>query len=91
MYGQLRQSRLTYNKVINQFITQGSDAWSASIYNEDIEYKYTSMARPENSTDGKIDTSNLYQVRGNGADHLKYLVQNRFKYCDSKWNTGDYP
>lgn len=91
MYGQLRQSRLTYDKIINQFITQGSDAWSASIYNEDIEYKYTSMARPENSIDGKIDTSNLYQVRGNGADHLKYLVQNRFKYCDSKWNTGDYP
>lgn len=91
MYGQLRQGRLTYDKVINQFITQGSDAWSASIYNEDIEYKYTSMARPENAVDGKIDVSNLYQVRGNGADHLKYLVQNRFKYCDSKWNTGDYP
>lgn len=90
-YGELRQGRLTYDKVIHQFIDKGSDSWSASIYNEDIEYKYTTMARPENAVDGKIDTSNLYQVRGNGADHLKYLVQNRFKYCDSKWNTGEYP
>ena len=90
-YGELRQGRLTYDKVTHQFIEEGSDSWSASIYNEDIEYKYTTMARPENAVDGKIDTSNLYQVRGNGADHLRYLVQNRFKYCDSKWNTGEYP
>lgn len=90
-YGELRQGRLSYDKVIKQFIEEGSDAWSASIYNEDIEYKYTSMARPETSTDGTVDTSNLYQVRGNGADHLRYFVQNRIKYCDSKWNTGDYP
>lgn len=90
-YRELRNGRLTYDKIINQFITEGSSSWSESIYNEDIEYKYVTMARPENSSDGKVDTSNLYQVRGNGEAHLKYFIQNRLNYCDSKWNSGDYP
>lgn len=93
MYAKLRSDKLlTYDKVINQFITEGSEMYSASIYNEDAEYKYLSMARPENLTgDQKIDTTNLYQVRGDGEHHLKYFVDNRIKYCDSKWYAGDYP
>ena len=105
LYATLRSDgRISYNKIINQFIEEGSSKWSASIYNEDAEYKYITMARPENAstnvdldpTDdvdetGKIVTSNLYQVRGDGESHLKYFVQNRIKYCDSKWNAGTYP
>jgi len=92
MYASLRSDgKLSYDKIINQFITHGSGMWSASIYNEDAEYKYLTMARPENSSDGSVNTANLYQVRGNGEPHLKYFVQNRLKYCDSKWNAGDYP
>lgn len=96
-YQQLRSSgKLAYDKLIDQFITQGSDKWSASIYNEDAEYKYVSMARPENASIDpstqqlKIDTANLYQVHGNGELHLKYFLENRFKYCDSKWDAGSY-
>ena len=37
-----------------------------------------------------FELSQLYDLN-ELSDHLKYLVQNRFKYCDSKWNTGDYP
>ena len=78
---------LSYDKIYNQFINEGSEAWSASIYNEDAEYKYISMARPGgNGVDSQTgltnppDYSNLYQVKGDGKHHLMYFLQNRFKY-----------
>ena len=93
-YATLRSDKkLTYEKLINQIIENGSSMWSASVYNEDAEFKYVTMARPENAslnTNGKVDTRNLYQVKGNGEYHLKYFLDNRIKYCDSKWMAGDY-
>lgn len=90
-YAALRSdSKLTYDKIIDQFVTQGSDKWSAAIYNEDAEYKYVSMAR-QLTEDGDVDASNLYQVRGPGEHHLRYFVANRLNYCDSKWSAGKYP
>ena len=89
-YSDLRSNKkISYDALANQFITQGSDSWSASIYNEDAEYKYISMARPE-AEGGSNDTRNLYQVRGSGEHHLRYFLQNRIKYCDSKWHCGDF-
>lgn len=90
-YATLRsEGKLTYEKIIDQVINKGSQQWSESVYNEDSEYKYVSMARWENNPDG-VDTGNLYQVRGTGEEHLKYFVKNRLKYFDSKWYAGDYP
>lgn len=93
-YAKLRSdNKLTYDKLLNQFVVEGSGRWSASIYNEDAEFKYVTMARPENvgaQASGSIDTANLYQVKGTGEPHLKYFLRNRFKYCDSKWCAGDY-
>lgn len=84
-YQELRnKGKLTYDKVVEHFITNGSDKWSASIYNEDSDYKYISMLRSDN------DASNLYQIRGNGEEHLKYFISNRLKYLDSKWYASDY-
>ena len=81
-----RNNKLTYDKIIEYFITRQSDKWSISIYNEDSDYKYISMARdPE-----KPDTGNLNQVRGTGEEHLKHFVKNRLMYCDSKWNAVNY-
>ena len=77
---------LSYDKIIENFITNHSDKWSISIYNEDAEYKYISMYR---NGEPKGD-ENLYQVRGTGEEHLKYFVKNRLMYCDSKWKTGDF-
>lgn len=93
-YATLRsENKLTYDAIIEQFVTQGSDKWSAAIYNEDADYKYISMARPHTDASGNVivDASNLYQVRGPGDQHLKYFVANRFNYCDSLWYAGDYP
>lgn len=98
-YAALRNSgKLTYNKIIDQFITQGSDKWSETIYNADAEYKYICMARENiEHTDENgnvitsLDASNLYQVKGPGEHHLRYFIANRLNYCDSKWYAGSYP
>jgi len=90
MYAKLRSDeKITYDAIVNQIIEDGSSRFSASIYNEDAEYKYLSMARYIDE-DTAVNTSNLYQVKGNGEHHLKYFVENRIKYCDSKWDTADY-
>ena len=75
---------LTYDAVIDWFITRQSDKWSISIYNEDADYKYVSMLRSDN------DATNLRQIRGTGAEHLRYFMSNRLMYCDSKWFGADY-
>ena len=98
-YSTLRSSgKLNYNKIISQFVTQGSDKWSEAIYNADADYKYVSMAREaieHKDEDGNVvtglDASNLYQVRGTGEQHLRYFIANRINYCDSKWYAGNYP
>lgn len=87
-YARLR-SKITYENIINQFVTEGSDQWSATIYNQDADYKYISVS--EDNIEG-VATSYpyLFQVRGNGEHHLRYFVDNRIKFCDSKWKCGDY-
>lgn len=89
-YKTLRQSKLNFTNLINQFIFEGSNRWSASIYNEDAEYKYVTMARPTNAGVAG-DVSNLYQIKGSGEHYFRYFVANRLNYCDSKWNCGEYP
>ena len=85
IYQSLRNSgKLTYDVLCDRFITQGSDVWSESIYNEDSDFKYVSMLRSDN------DSSNLYQIRGDGEQHFKYFVKNRLDYCDGKWYASDY-
>ena len=84
-YQDLRNNgRITYDKLVDRFITQGSDKWSESIYNEDGDFKYISMLRSDN------DATNLPQVRGSGEEHFRYFVENRLNYCDSKWYASDY-
>lgn len=84
-YQQLRSDgKITYDIMVDRFITQGSDKWSESVYNEDSEFKYISMLKSDN------DATNLYQVRGTGEEHFRYFIQNRINYCDSKWYASDY-
>lgn len=75
---------LNYDELVEQFITNGSDKWSESVYNEDGDFKYISMLR------SKDDASNLSQVRGTGEEHFRYFIENRLNYCDSKWYASEY-
>lgn len=79
------QSLLSYEKIIEYFITRQSDKWCISVYNEDADFKYISMLRSDNNA------RYLFQIRGTGEEHLKYFAKNRLMYCDSKWNAGYYP
>lgn len=90
-YKDLRDSgKLTYEKIIDRFVHRGSDAWCENVYNEDANYKYISIINEPDPTGKTWGTSQLYQVRGSGKNHLEYFVKNRLNYCDSKWNVGDY-
>jgi hypothetical protein len=83
-YRELRSDgRLTKAKLEEAYITNQADKWSISIYNEDSDYKYVSMVRSDN------DASNLGQVRGTGVEHLHYMLDNRFIYCDSLCYAGN--
>lgn len=84
-YQTLRNSgKLTYEKLAQYFIENGSDKWSESVYNDDEDYKYVVMLREDN------DASNLGQIRGSGESHFRYFMKNRLKYLDSKWYAADY-
>lgn len=85
LYQEWRSSgKLSYDQIIEYFVTRQSDQWSISVYNEDSDFKYISMLRSDN------DATNLYQIRGTGEEHLKYFVKNRLMYLDSKWYGADY-
>lgn len=85
-YAELRSDgRLTYDKIIDCFVTSRQEKVSISMFNEDADYKYISMLRSDN------DATNLYQIRGDGAEHKKWFVKNREDYMDSKYFAGDYP
>lgn len=83
-YRELRSTnKLTKPKLTEAYVTNQAEKWSISIYNEDSDFKYVSMVRSKN------DTSNLNQVRGTGVEHLDYMLDNRFVYCDSMWYAGN--
>lgn len=89
-YSRLRSTgKLSFNSVVDQFITYGSDQWSAALYNQDADYKYIEV--DSDTVEGEVTSyPYLYQVRGSGEHHLEYFVDNRIKFCDSKWKCGDY-
>lgn len=83
-YRELRSDgRLSKSKLEDAYIVKQADKWSISVYNEDSDYKYVSMVRSNN------DASNLGQVRGTGVEHLHYMLDNRFVYCDSLMYAGN--
>jgi hypothetical protein len=85
-YKQLRSDGLiSYDSLIENFIEEQCNKYSACMYNEDSEAKYISLLREEN------DAAYLYQVRGSGEPHFRYFVKERLAFCDSRWNCGDYP
>ncbi len=84
-YARLRSEKLiSYNNFIDRFIENGSNKWSETVYNEDTEYKYIYPLKSEE------DSSHLTKIQGTGEEYLRYFIDKRLNYCDSKWNCGDY-
>lgn len=95
-YQKLRSdNKISYKTIRDYFVTNGSDKWSETIYNEDSDYKYISMLRNPgiNEETGKPnppDATNLPQIKGTGEHHLEYFLTGRVAYCDSKWDALSY-
>lgn len=84
-YQSLRSSgKISETVLYENFIENGANKWSQSIYNEDGWYKYISMLISDD------DETNLYQIRGTGEAHLDYFGPNRIKYYDSKWLASSF-
>ena len=96
MYRTLRSdNKIGYKTIRDYFVTNGSDKWSETIYNEDSDYKYISMLRnpgvnAETGEPNPPDATNLPQIKGTGEHHLEYFLNGRVAYCDSKWDAVSY-
>lgn len=86
LYTKWRNDKLlTYEKIVEYFITKQTDKWSISIYNEDSNFKYVDELRNNN------DSTYLYQIRGSAEEYFRSFIKSRLKYLDAKWNCGSYP
>lgn len=81
-YANMRQV-LSYDVAYDSFMTNQSDKWSETIYNEDAEFKYI---------DSLLSGAGNYlaNAQGSRADHRKWWLYNRFKYLDSKYGLADF-
>ena len=85
MYQRIRKDdTLSYNSVLNVLNGEHSDKWSETVYNEDGLFKYIDPL----INDG--NGSYLYAAQGSREEHRKWWLYNRFRYMDSKYNTGDF-
>lgn len=74
---------LSYNTVLNFFNTITFDKLPAALYNEDAYEKYIKTFK-----NGLGDY--LFCLQGNRLEFIKYMLLNRFRYVDGKYEAGDY-
>ena len=85
LYRDLRNSGLlTYDTVTNMFINEQISKICQAQYNEDAQYKYINPLIDDN-----ISTY-LYIAQGSREHHMKYWLDSRFKYMDSKFRGFEY-
>ena len=81
LYSTLRTQKLISYEHVNQMFLDHQGKWTESIFNEDAKVKYV---RP--LADGK---NYLEMLQGSKAQQRMWWLYNRFRYMDSKYNTGD--
>lgn len=85
LYRELRNSGLlTYDSVTNAFITEQISKICQAQYNEDAQYKYIKPLIDDNIA------TYLYIAQGSREHHMKYWLDSRFKYMDSKFRGFEY-
>lgn len=95
LYARIRvENVLSYESVIDVLNTEQSSRWSEAIYNADGHYKYIDPlinGYYDYGTNQFVYTgAYLYALQGSRAEHRKWWLYNRFRYMDSKYNTGNY-
>ena len=88
MYQTLRSnSLLSYDTIENRFEAHQA-MWPEAIWQEDSWFKY--ILPLTNPDPGKEPTdAYLDMMQGSKLQQRKWWLGNRFKYMDSKWNSGD--
>jgi hypothetical protein len=81
LYSTLRTQKLISYEHVNQMFLDHQGKWTESIFNEDAKVKYV---RP--LAEGK---NYLEMLQGSKAQQRMWWLYNRFRYMDSKYNTGD--
>lgn len=83
MYQKLRsQGILSYEEVERRF-SEHQNVWGEAIFNEDARFKYIDPLVEEGNN------TYLPMLQGSKAEQRKWWLYNRFRYLDSKYNTGD--
>lgn len=76
-----RDGAFSYEAVEKRFADH-QNVWGEAIFNEDAKFKYIDPL----VDDGKND---LPKLQGSKASQRQWWLYNRFRYLDSKFNTGD--
>lgn len=83
MYKELRASgKLSYEEVERRF-EEHQSVWSEAVFNEDAWYKYLEPLVKNG------EAAYLSMLLGSKAEQRKWWLYNRFRYMDSKYNSGD--
>lgn len=83
MYQRLRsEGVLSYEEVERRF-SEHQNVWGEAIFNEDARFKYIDPLIEEGNS------TYLPMLQGSKAEQRKWWLYNRFRYLDSKYNTGD--
>jgi hypothetical protein len=84
MYKQWRSSgRLSYDTILGFFTSITFDKIPAALYNEDAYEKYI-----KSFINGLGNY--LFCDQGERIEYIKYMLLNRFRYVDGKYEAGDY-
>lgn len=84
LYQSLRNDdKLSYETVL-KWLDYTTEMFSKALYNVDAENKYIGPLEEDN------DATYLYCAQGDRREHLKWWLDNRFKYLDSKYYGKDY-
>ena len=94
MYRTLRSGTLFNYAYIENWFEQHQSKWSEAIFNEDARTKYliplTDPVTVDDDTGQLVRTDRyLTMLQGSKTEQRKWWLYNRFRYMDSKYNTGD--
>lgn len=94
MYRALRSGTLFNYAYIEDWFERHQSKWSEAIFNEDARVKYLVPLIDPVTVDedtGKLVRTDRYltMLQGSKAEQRKWWLYNRFRYMDSKYNTGD--